>query len=260
MTRANHQGVKVAAVQFDMAWEDPKVNFLRLERWIAGAAELGAELVVLPEMFACGFSMNTDRIAEPVAGPSSRFLSESAEKYGVWIAGSLPEKAAGSDKPTNTLLIAGPEGETYRYRKIHPFTYADEHLHYEAGTEFLTLEIKGTRFTFFVCYDLRFADEFWVNAEQTDAYVVVANWPETRRDHWTTLLTARAIENQAWVVGVNRVGQGGKLTYTGDSRIIDPLGRVVAAAEIQETMLLAEVDPEQTRQTRSRLPFLQDRR
>ena len=251
--------MKIAALQFDMAWENPEANFPRLETWISGAAELGARLVVLPEMFACGFSMNTARIAD-VNGPSTRFLVETAAKHRLWLAGSLPEKEPQAERPTNTLVLAGPDGQIHRYHKIHPFTYADEHLHYEAGTDFVQVEIEGLRVTLFICYDLRFADEFWATAEQTDAYVVVANWPETRRHHWTTLLAARAIENQAWVVGVNRVGQGGKLTYTGDSRIIDPLGRVVAAAADQETLLLADVDPGRVREVRKQLPFLQDRR
>ena len=252
--------MKLAALQFDMAWEDPEANFPRLESWVAGAARLGARMVVLPEMFACGFSMNTDRIAEPVDGPSSRFLIDTAQKYGVWLAGSLPEKADSAERPSNTLLLAGPDGQTHRYRKIHPFSYAGEHRHYEAGTDFVTVEVEGLRVTLFVCYDLRFADEFWATAHDTDLYLVVANWPEPRRRHWTTLLTARAIENQAWVVGVNRVGNGGKLVYTGDSRIIDPLGQVVAAAADQETLLLADVDPARVIEVRDRLPFLQDRR
>ena len=252
--------MKIAALQYDMAWEDPEANFPRLETWIAGAAGLGARLVVLPEMFACGFSMNTSRIAEPVDGPSTRFLVDTATKHKLWLAGSLPEKSSDADRPTNTLVLAGPDGQIHRYHKIHPFTYADEHLHYEAGTDFVHVEVEGLRITLFVCYDLRFADEFWATAEKTDAYVVVANWPETRRAHWTTLLTARAIENQAWVVGVNRVGKGGKLVYSGDSRIIDPMGQVVAAAADQETLLIADVDPQRTREVREQLPFLQDRR
>ena len=252
--------MKVAGLQFDMAWEDPEANFPRLETWIRHAAELGARLVVLPEMFACGFSMNTAALAEPQDGPSTRFLVDEARRHKVWIAGSLPELTPGHDKPTNTLVLAAPDGTLHRYQKIHPFSYAREHEHYQAGSRFLTVDIEGLRVTFFICYDLRFADEFWATAETTDAYVVVANWPETRREHWQTLLAARAIENQAWVIGVNRVGRGGSLVYTGDSRILDPLGNVVAGAAGQEALLLAEVRKEDVDETRRRLPFLQDRR
>lgn len=252
--------MRIAALQSDIVWEDPEANFERLRPWIATAATAGARLLLLPEMYACGFSMATERIAEPVGGPSGEFLRQQAKEHGLWIAGSLPERAKGAERPHNTLLLAGPGGEEHRYRKIHPFTYAGEHEHYEAGSEHVTVEIEGLRCTLFICYDLRFADEFWVTAPRTDLYLVMANWPETRRHHWQTLLTARAIENQAYVAGVNRVGKGGKLRYSGDSRILDPMGNTLAAASEVETLLLAEVDPGRVAETRRTLPFLPDRR
>jgi predicted amidohydrolase len=112
----------------------------------------------------------------------------------------------------------------------------------------------------FVCYDLRFADEFWQLAPTTDVYLVPANWPESRRAHWVALLQARAIENQAYVVGCNRVGSGGGLTYSGDSRIIDPLGELLATAARTESILLADVSAEEVAAVRDRFRFLQDRR
>jgi len=252
--------MRIAALQSDIVWEDPEANFDRLEPWIEAAAGAGARLLALPEMYACGFSMATGRIAEPVGGPSTRFLVERAARHGLWLAGSVPERPEGAERPYNTLVLAGPGGELHRYRKIHPFTYADEHRHYRAGSDFVTVDVEGLRLTLFVCYDLRFADEFWATAEDTDAYLVVANWPEPRRHHWQTLLLARAIENQAYVVGVNRVGEGGGLRYTGDSRIVDPRGNVLAAAAEGETLLLAEVDAGTVAATREAFPFLQDRR
>jgi predicted amidohydrolase len=120
--------------------------------------------------------------------------------------------------------------------------------------------VEGVRLTLFVCYDLRFADEFWETARDTDAYLVAANWPERRRRHWTTLLAARAIENQAYVVGVNRVGEGNGLVYAGDSRIVDPWGEVLAAAAGQETMLVADIDPAVVRKARETFPTFPDRR
>ncbi|RMH17882.1 MAG: carbon-nitrogen family hydrolase [Acidobacteria bacterium] len=252
--------MRVAALQSDVVWEDPEANFARLERWIALAAEAGARLLALPEMFACGFSMAAERVAEPEDGPSSRFLVEQARRHRLWLAGSLPEHAAGAARPANALLLAGPGGERHRYRKIHPFTYAGEDRAYQAGDEHVTVDVEGLRLTLFICYDLRFADEFWVTAPGTDAYLVVANWPEPRREHWTALLRARAIENQAYVVGVNRVGEGGGLRYAGDSRIIDPMGRVLAAGAEQETLLLADLDPAEVAKVRRELPFLADRR
>lgn len=253
-------GLRVAALQVEIAWEDPPASFRRLEPWIDAAAGAGARLVVLPEMFACGFSMATERVAEPVGGPTTEFLRRAAERHGLWVAGSLPELEAGAERPANALLLVGPGGELHRYRKLHPFSHAGEDRHYRAGEERVTVAVEGVRLTLFVCYDLRFANQFWAAAADTDAYLVVANWPEARREHWRTLLAARAIENQAYVVGVNRVGEGGGLRYAGDSRIVDPMGRILAAGAERETLLVGDLDPAEVAETRRRLPFLADRR
>jgi predicted amidohydrolase len=252
--------MKIAGLQVRIAWENPAENHARLRPWLDMAQAAGARLVVLPEMYACGFSMHTDRIAEPEDGPSTRFLSDEATARGLWICGSVPARPEGETKPFNTLVLAGPAGQLHRYRKIHPFTFAKEHEHYGAGTEHVTVEVEGVRLSLFVCYDLRFADEMWPLAPTTDAYVFVANWPARRRHHWTTLLRARAIENQAYVIGVNRVGEGDGLEYAGDSRVIDPWGEILAGAAGSETMLLAEIDPAVVADARERFPVLRDRR
>ena len=252
--------MRVAAIQHDIAWEDRAATLARLEPPLRAAAGAGARLAVLSEMFATGFSMEPDRVAEPEGGPSTEWLRQSAAELGLWVAGSVPVKPDAGGRPVNRLLLCGPGGELHHYDKIHPFTYSGEHEHYAAGTRRLTVEIEGVRVTPFVCYDLRFADEFWAEAEVTDCYVVVANWPAARRAHWQALLVARAIENQAYVVGVNRVGEGGGLAYAGDSRIIDPLGEVLAGGAGGETILLADVEPDVVAATRKRFPFLADRR
>jgi predicted amidohydrolase len=148
----------------------------------------------------------------------------------------------------------------HRYRKIHPFTYGGEHEKYAAGATPVTVDVEGVRCSLFVCYDLRFADEFWQCAAGTDLYVVPANWPEARREHWRTLLRARAIENQAYLIGCNRVGKAGKLNHLGDSVILDPLGRPLCEASVGETVLLAEADAGEVARVRKEFPFLQDRR
>jgi predicted amidohydrolase len=204
--------------------------------------------------------MATERVAEPPDGKSASFLREEAARHGIFVCGSIPERPEGADRPFNTLLLAGPSGEAVRYRKIHPFTFAQEHEHYGAGTDHVTATVDGVRLTLFVCYDLRFADEFWKSAPATDAYVVPANWPERRRHHWTTLLRARAIENQAYVVGVNRVGEGGGLAYRGDSRIVDPWGEILAGAAGQEALVIADLDPGVVRHARDSFPVHRDRR
>ena len=173
--------------------------------------------------------------------------------------GSIAQHSV-SGKPRNVAVLAAPDGTVHRYAKIHPFSYAGEHERYDAGTEFLTVDVEGLRVSLFVCYDLRFADEFWALGPGTDLYVVVANWPAPRREHWRTLLRARAIENQAYVLGVNRVGAVKDLDHVGDSAIIDPLGRTLAQASIGEAVLVAEVTPALVHKVRETLPFLRDRR
>jgi predicted amidohydrolase len=203
--------------------------------------------------------VDRDDIGEPTGGPSSSFLSDMAARHGIWVAGSCPETAPDDPRPYNSLVVASPDGAQHRYSKIHPFTYGGEDRHFRPGSEHVTVDIEGTRTSLFVCYDLRFADEFWGLARDTDLYVVPANWPESRRTHWMSLLRARAIENQAYVVGVNRVGEGGGLAYCGDSRIIDPLGNETVAAD-GESIACAEVSPQNVAEVRARFPFLQDRR
>jgi len=252
--------VKVAGIQHDVVWEDRDATLGRLEPQVKAAAGAGARLVVLTEMFPTGFSTEPERVAEPEGGPTTEFLRTQAAELNVWVTGSVPTHPAGGGRPVNRLLLAGPGGELRHYDKIHPFSYSGEHEHYAAGTDRVTFDVEGVRVTPFVCYDLRFADEFWAMAETTDCYVVVANWPSSRRAHWQALLVARAIENQAYVVGVNRIGEGGGLHYSGDSRIIDPLGEILAAGAGGETIVLADVDPVVVAETRKRFPFLADRR
>jgi predicted amidohydrolase len=257
--------MKVAAVQHDTVWEDPDANYTRVAPMIADAAAEGARLVVLTEMYSTGFSADTEKISEPVGGPSARFLADQAIAQNVWVCGSLPERADRADRPFNRLVLAGPGGELHRYSKIHPFTYSGEHERFASGDKHLTVDVEGVRVSLFVCYDLRFADEFWALAHDTDCYVVVANWPAPRREHWRTLLRARAIENQAYMIGVNRVGRGGGLDYAGDSAIIGPFGEELAVAPAEnhtgvETILYADVDPARVDEVRTKYPFLQDRR
>ncbi|HEY2331294.1 MAG TPA: carbon-nitrogen family hydrolase [Acidimicrobiales bacterium] len=255
--------LRIAAIQHDIVWLDREANFARLAPKISEAAENGAELVVLAETFSTGFAVGVADLGEPEGGPSSTFLAEQARRHGVWLGGSCPELPTdpGDDRrPWNTFVVAGPDGETHRYRKIHPFTYAGEDEHFRAGEELVTVDIAGLRVSLFVCYDLRFADEFWQLAPRTDVFVVPANWPATRSLHWRALLQARAIENQAYVVGVNRVGEGGGLLYAGDSCIIDPLGEVLVSAGDGERTVMVEATARHVAETRSRFPFMSDRR
>jgi predicted amidohydrolase len=252
--------VRIAAVQHDIVWEDRDANFERLAPQVARAVGAGAEIVLLSETFSTGFSM-TPGIGETEGGRSAQFLLAQAAEHGVWVAGTCPEIAPGEDLPYNSFVLAGPDGTVHRYRKLHPFTHAGEHERFRAGDKPVTVEVGGLRITPFICYDLRFADVFWRAAPDTDVYLVPANWPSPRRHHWQTLLQARAIENQAYVVGCNRVGVAGDGTpHVGDSRIVSPMGELLATAAEVETIVLADVDAVEVAATRDRLRFLADRR
>jgi predicted amidohydrolase len=259
--------VKVAAVQHDVVWEDAAATRRHVTPLIARAAAAGARLIALSEMFATGFSMRPERIAEPECGPSEQFLLEQARAHDAYLVASIAQQGA-DGRFRNNAVLAAPDGAVRRYAKIHPFSYAGEHEKYAAGDQYVTAEVDGLRVTLFVCYDLRFADEFWACAADTDLYVVPANWPQERREHWRALLRARAIENQAYVLGVNRVGTRKHLTYVGDSAVIDPMGRILAEGTVEhaagasgpEVVLVADVDAEAVRRTRAQFPFLPDRR
>jgi predicted amidohydrolase len=251
--------VKVAAIQHDIVWEDPVATRKHVAPLIAQAADAGARLIGLTEMFATGFSMHPEDVAEDEGGPNEQFLLEHAALHDAYLVASIAQRGA-DGKYRNNAVIAGPDGTAHRYAKIHPFSFAGEHERYAAGDRYLTVDVEGLRVSVFVCYDLRFADEFWALAGETDLYVVPANWPEPRREHWRALLRARAIENQAYVLGINRIGSVKSIEHVGDSAIIDPLGRTLTEAAITETVLVADVDASTVSDVRARFPFLADRR
>jgi predicted amidohydrolase len=250
--------VRVALAQMDLAWEDVLENHRRAARLLEQAAAGGARLALLPEMFSTGFSMDSRRIAQPPGGPSESFLCEQAARLGLWILASVPE--SGEPSPRNMALLVSPDGSVVRYAKIHPFSYAGEDRVYTAGDRVVTALVDGVRVTPFVCYDLRFPEPFRTAAADTDLFAVVANWPDQRREHWRALLRARAIENQAYVVGVNRAGDGNGLHYAGDSAAIAPLGETIVEADEREQVLFCDVDPEVVKKLRTRFPALEDRR
>jgi len=250
--------VRIALVQMDLAWEDVAENHARARRRLDEVKRRGATLALLPEMFCTGFSMESEKIAQPPGGPSETFLRTTAKELGLWILASLPE--AGAPRPRNMAILAAPDGSAQRYAKIHPFTFGGEHRVYSGGDRVVTASIDGVRVTPFVCYDLRFPEPFRLAAEETDLFALVANWPEARREHWRTLLRARAIENLCYVAGVNRVGEGGNLRYAGDSAVISPWGEVLAEGDASESVLIADVDPAIVRDARAKFPALSDRR
>jgi predicted amidohydrolase len=258
--------MRIAALQLDIAWEDPATNLARADALASRAAAAGARLAVLPEMFNTGFTMDAERAAAH-AKRTRDGLAAIAARHGLWLIGGYAEPGvpgldgAPDARPRNAASLFAPTGEeTLRYHKIHPFSLAGEHEHYDGGTALFTAEVDGLRVTPLICYDLRFPEPFRAAAGRTDLFVVIANWPAARRNAWRTLLRARAIENQVWLLGVNRVGEGDGLSYAGDSALIDPLGETHAEVAHAETVLLGEVDAVTVTDARTRFSFLADRK
>ncbi len=248
----------VAGLQLDIAWEDPAENFARAAILASRAADAGARLLVLPEMFATGFSMRAEAMAEHA--PAIRdFLSATAARLGVWVLGGFAEP--GVTRPANACSLIAPNGgERLHFRKIHPFTLACEPEHYEAGETLVTAEVEGLRVTPLICYDLRFPEPFRAAAAATDLFVVPANWPERRAHAWRTLLAARAIDCQSWLLGVNRVGVAEGHPHRGDTSLLDPWGKVVATLADEPGIVVGDVDAEVVRTARAHFSFLADRR
>jgi len=251
--------VRVAGIQLDMAWEDPAANLPRASSMVAEASAAGARLIVLPEMFATGFSMAAVEMAAH-AEKIRDTLAELARRHGVWLLGGYAEP--GEERPHNACSLMTPDGsEALHYRKIHPFSLAGEGDHYEAGTRMVTADVEGARVTPTICYDLRFPEIYRATAVDTDLFVVIASWPDRRSDAWRTLLAARAIDCQAWVLGVNRVGKDPyDVPHRGDTSLIDPMGKAVETLAWEEGLVIGEVDVVRSRELRRRLPFLVDRR
>jgi predicted amidohydrolase len=243
----------------DIAWEDPPENFRRAAILAERAVAEGARLVVLPEMFATGFSMNA-ALVSGFAGDAKAFLSGLASRLSAWVLGGYGEP--GEPRPANACSIFDPAGEeVLHFRKLHLFTLSGEDRHYAPGDSLATVDVEGVRITPLICYDLRFPEPFRAAARRTDLFCVPANWPDKRADAWSTLLRARAMENQAYVLGVNRVGEVGGELHSGHSALVDPMGKDVAVAESGVAGILSgDVDAVEVARARERFSALRDRR
>jgi predicted amidohydrolase len=210
--------LNIALVQTTLVWHDCKANHAHFEELLDQAQ--GADLVILPEMFTTGFSMDSETLAEPEHGITAKWLVNQAKRINAVVTGSVIIRTTdGSHR--NRLLWARPDGELLHYDKRHLFRMAGEHEHYSPGDRQVQFELKGWRIRPLICYDLRFP--VWSRGSQdTDLLLYTANWPGARRQHWNRLLPARAIENLCYVAAVNRIGTDGKgFAYTGDSQVLD---------------------------------------
>lgn len=248
--------LRIAALQSNLAWEDSAANLLHLSDLI-DKHQPDCDLLVLPEMFSTGFSMRPQLFATEETGPEFLWMQAQAAKWNCQLAGSLMMRTATGF--VNRLLVVGAEGIVARYDKKHLFGMAGESELYESGNERVIYELNGWRIHLQICYDLRFP--VWArNQGDYDVLLYVANWPSRRVYAWKQLLVARAIENQCYVAGVNRVGTDGNgIPYNGGSRLIDPMGEVLAESVDQEALLTAVFSKNYLSEIREKLPFLQDR-
>jgi len=254
--------VHVVALQLDIAWEDKPANFAAVTKLLSAAAPEKDSLVVLPEMFATGFSMNTGAIAENYGGETEQFLSRTAKQFQVFLLGGAALRGR-DGRVRNKALVFSPVGDLIAYyAKMRPFTLGGEADHFAAGERTTSFKWIEAVVSPFICYDLRFPEIFRevARSHKPELFVVIANFPEKRIRHWVTLLQARAIENQAYVVGVNRVGKDPYYHYTGRSVIIDPLGEILADAGENQGCIQGRLDLPNLRKYREGLPFLSDMR
>ncbi len=250
------QYLNITLIQSDIVWEDKEANLAHYESVIAGITE-SKHVVVLPEMFSTGFSMAPERLAEPMDGPTVRWMADIAVKFRCILTGSL--MIADDGKYYNRMLWVQPDGRIGFYDKRHLFAYGSEDKHYTAGDTRQIVSVNGWRINLQVCYDLRFP--VWARNKGTeyDILLYVANWPQQRSMAWKTLLQARAIENMSYVVGVNRVGSDAKgNTYSGDSSVFGPLGETIWQQTGEATTYTVRLDREVLENARISFPFLND--
>lgn len=248
--------MKIALIQTSLAWENPIENRSHLAQKITSFME-DVDLIVLPELFSSGFTMNPQAVAETMEGETVLWVQHLAKAKNAAITGSLVIEENG--KYYNRLLFVYPDGEIKIYDKRHLFTLAGEDKCYSAGEEKLILEYKGFKICPLVCYDLRFP-VFARNIENYDLLLYVANWPKLRINAWDILLKARAVENMCYTIGVNRIGtDANNHEYSGHSQLVDFLGNYLIEPQETDGVFIVEIDKEKLLETRSKLAFLNDR-
>lgn len=256
MAKISNMNLKIALLQTSLSWENPTENRSHLAQKITGFME-DVDLIVLPEMFSSGFTMNPKAVAETMQGETVLWLQHLAKAKNCAITGSLVIEENGNYY--NRLVFVFPNGDIKTYDKKHLFSLAGEDKCYAAGAEKLIVEYKGFKICPLVCYDLRFP-VFSRNVENYDVLVYVANWPKLRINAWDILLKARAVENMCYTIGVNRIGtDNNKLDYIGHSQAVDFLGNYLIEPQETEGIFIVTLDKEKLLETRNKLAFLEDR-
>jgi predicted amidohydrolase len=253
--------IKFTLIQTALAWENKGANLEALSKKIM-AIEEPTEIIILPEMFATGFSMQPALFAETMEGPTVDWMRRLAEVKKSIITGSIIMEENG--QYYNRLIWMLPNGQLGYYDKRHLFAFAGEDQHYHAGQKRLIASVKGWKINLQICYDLRFP--VWArqqinenNESEYDVLLYVANWPEKRNHAWKTLLTARAIENQCYTIGVNRIGlDGNNIMHSGDSMVVGPLGEILYHCAYEEDIFHITLQKEELSKTRTQFPFWKD--
>lgn len=248
--------MNLAFLQIPLVWESPEANRLAIESYLTEKDLLKTDILVLPETFTTGFSMKATHLAEHMYGETFIWMQSLAAKYDIMIAGSIMVKELGNIH--NRFILVGSDGLLCQYDKKHLFGLGAEKELITAGDKRKILDVKNWRINLQICYDLRFP--VWMrNTDQTELILLVANWPAPRVSAWRSLLVARAIENQCYVLGVNRVGEDGNgLSYTGDSLLVDPAGEVLVDAANKEGIFFGSLDKDLLNSIQDKFPFLKD--
>ena len=249
----------VHGIQLDIAWESPSLNCARVLELLAAAPPKPNSLVVLPELFATGFSMNVELVAR-AQREAEEFCAELAACFRINLVAGIGA-ASRKNRAKNFAVAFAPDGKVaLRYAKTHPFSFGKENEFYDAGEETVSFSLNDVKVAPLICYDLRFPEAFRAHEEMPELFCVIANWPASRAHHWRSLLVARAIENQAFVVGVNRCGDDPNVSYNGGSLVVGPRGDVLCDAGIEETVFGATLNMEDLRLYRAEFPALKDRK
>lgn len=259
--------MNICEFQFNSVWQDSQQNLLALNNWCEKYLHKGeCDLLVLPETFHAGFSMNPSTFAESKEGEISQALAAIARQYECYVVAGVAQKQVRRDchgqqiSFYNRALCFNRQGELQAdYAKQKLFSFAGEHKAFKAGFKPEIIQIDGQPFALFICYDLRFPELFRSVAKQVKGFIVIANWPDSRQLHWETLLKARAIENQCFMLAVNRIGEDENgLSYAGGSMVVSPLGEVLAYGEKHQECVTASIDIAEVNKVREQFPFLND--
>lgn len=251
--------MRAAALQMDISWHERSANYEKVRRFAGEARGKGVDLLVLPEMFSTGFSLETSVTAEALEGPTPTFLRELARELRMFVVGGFVCEQPGIGPQNVSLAVDRKGNDLAIYAKIHLISLLNEPSSHKPGSAPAPFRAQDTRTACFICYDLRFPVLFQSVAEQCDLLMVIASWPAVRSLHWDVLLRARAIENQCYVLGVNRVGEGGGLAFSGGSALIDPAGKLIAGGGGQEALVVGDIDPSRVVEIRSQMPVFKDR-